>query len=189
MTESTRARVLALAKERNEHVESLAVRPVGLTWCIRHTEIADEVVRILHDDLEANTPDLPPLALIAVGGYGRRELSPHSDIDITVVPSDEASPILDAAIRVLFQDLHWAFCTALKLDVGYAYRLISDAPGLDAKTQTGLMDMRLVAGSLELNRDLENALAASFEIGEFLLSKITEREDMFHKHHDTPLVV
>jgi [protein-PII] uridylyltransferase len=51
------------------------------------------------------------------------------------------------------------------------------------------MDMRLVAGSLELNRDLENALAASFEIGEFLLSKITEREDMFHKHHDTPLVV
>jgi len=146
-------------------------------------------VQVLYDDLQSSHRELPALALIATGGYGRSELSPYSDIDITVVPSDEASPDLDQAIRHLFQDLHWAFCTALRMDVGYAYRLIADAPGLDAKSRTGLMDMRLVAGSHELARQLEAALVESFEVGEFILAKVTEREQMFHKYHDTPLVV
>ncbi|MDR3690192.1 MAG: HD domain-containing protein [Fimbriimonas sp.] len=189
MTDSTRVKILALAAERKDHLVALAARPGGLTWCIQQTLIADKVVQTLHEDAVANHVDLPPFSLIATGGYGRREMSPYSDIDITVVPSDEASPILDSAIRLLFQDLHWAFCTALNMDVGYAYRLISDAPGLDDKTQTGLMDMRLVAGSHELYRELEKALVDSFEVGEFLLAKIIEREEMFHKYHDTPLVV
>ncbi len=189
MTEAAKQKILELVSQRNEHLKQLAVRPVGLTWCISHTDIADEIVRVLYDDLQFFDASLPPVAVIATGGYGRRELSPYSDIDITVVPSDEASPILDQAIRMLFQDLHWAFCTAMKIDVGYAYRLISDAPGLDAKTRTGLMDMRLIAGSHELSRELEHALLESFEIGEFVLAKITEREQFFHKYHDTPLVV
>jgi [protein-PII] uridylyltransferase len=168
---------------------ALAAKPSGLSWSIRHSELADEVVQVLYADLQASQQDLPPLALIATGGYGRSELSTYSDIDITVIPSDEASPVLDRAIRILFQDLHWAFCTALHMDVGYAYRLISDAPGLDAKSRTGLMDMRLVAGSHELGRQLEEALVESFEVGEFILAKVTEREQMFHKYHDTPLVV
>jgi len=185
----TRERILALAERRQAHLQALAAKPRGVSWCVHHSEIADEVVQVLYDDLQASQQDLPPLALIATGGYGRSELSPYSDIDITVVPSDEASPDLDQAIRHLFQDLHWAFCTALHMDVGYAYRLISDAPGLDAKTRTGLMDMRLVAGSHELSRQLEEALVESFEVGEFILSKVTEREQMFHRYHDTPLVV
>ena len=189
MTEATRDRIFSLAKERIDHMETLRTRPVGLTWCIRHTEIADAVVQTLYEGVLAENPEVPPLALIATGGYGRNELSPYSDIDITVVPSDEASPALDQAIRVLFQDLHWAFCTVLKIDVGYAYRLIADAPSLDVKTRTGLMDMRFLQGSHELFRDLENALLESFEIGEFVLAKISEREEFFHKYHDTPLVV
>lgn len=189
MTDATRAAILTIAEQRHALLGALAVKPSGVSWCARHAELADEVVGVLYDDLLAESADVPPLALIATGGYGRMELSPHSDIDITVVPSDEASPVLDQAIRKLFQDLHWAFCTALHMDVGYAYRLISDAPGLDAKSRTGLMDMRIIAGSHELYRQLEQALIESFEIGEFVLAKITEREQMFHKYHDTPLVV
>ena len=189
MTEETRAKILAIADERTSHLQTLLTKPTGLSWCVRHSELADEVVRVLYEDIQAQNPDLPPLALIATGGYGRQELSTYSDIDITVVPSDEASPVLDRAIRVLFQDLHWAFCTALHIDVGYAYRLISDAPGLDPTTRTGLMDMRLLAGSHELSRQLEEALIDSFEVGEFILAKVTEREQMFHKYHDSPLVI
>ena len=189
MTETTRQRILSLAQDRQAHLQLLLEKPTGLSWCGRHTEIADEVVRALYEDVQLEYPDLPELALIATGGYGRKELATYSDIDITIVPSDEASPVLDKAVRTLFQDLHWAFCTALQMDIGYAYRLISDAPGLDPRSRTGLMDMRLVAGSLELNRQLEQALIESFEVGEFVLAKVTERDQMFHKYHDTPLVI
>lgn len=188
MSPETREAVLALAQTRLELLNSLAVTPSGLSWCAKHTDIADQIVRLLCADLQKSIPSLPPLAVIATGGYGRSELSPYSDIDITLVPSDESSPVLDSAVRTFFQDLHWSFCSALKLDVGYAYRLLGDAPGLDAKTRTGLLDMRLIWGSHDLFRDLDEELRESFAGGEFLLSKISERAAAFDRFNDSPLV-
>lgn len=189
MTEETRQLILTLAEAREAHVAELARHPAGLAWCARHTAIADDVVQLVYRDLVSNQPAFPPIALIATGGYGRRELAPYSDIDITVVPDDETAPETDNALRVLFRDLHWAFCTALRLDVGYAYRLISDAPGLDATTRTGLIDMRHLVGSYDVTQRLEIALHDSFSAGEFILAKISERTAALAKHHDTPLVV
>lgn len=188
MTPETKERVLAVAEARQALVRDLADHPGGLAWCARHTDLADEIIRVLHADMAAEFPNLAPMAVVATGGYGRRELSPFSDIDLTIVPSDESAPDLDAAIRRLFQDIHWAFVTALRLEVGYAYRLISDAPGLDAKTRTGLMDLRHVAGSYEVTQALDSALHDTFAAGEFILSKITERVAMFERYHDTPYV-
>jgi len=189
MTPETEARIHHIAQDREALFRNLIEKPSGLGWCARHTDLCDEVVRLLHADLVHAYPNLAPIALIATGGYGRREMSPHSDIDITVVPTEEAAPDLDQAIRRLFQDLHWAFCTVFRTDVGYAYRLISDAPGLDAKTRTGLMDMRHIAGSYDVTQQLDDALHETFSAGEFILSKISEREQMFAKYNDTPYVV
>ncbi|MFZ4506862.1 MAG: HD domain-containing protein [Fimbriimonas sp.] len=189
MSPALRAKIERLAEERGRLLESLRENPSGLEWCDRHTDLIDSVVQALYNELVEEHPEAPPFALIGTGGYGRREMAPFSDIDITVVPSDEASSELDACIRVLFQDLHWAFCTALRLDVGYAYRLIADAPGLDAATRSGLLDMRLVSGSHDLFRRLERALRESMPAGEFALAKIKEREEQYRKHHETPLVV
>jgi [protein-PII] uridylyltransferase len=188
MKPALRERIEAIAAERRAHIESLVDDPHGIAWCVRNTDLADEVLRAVFMDIEESRPGAPPFAVIATGGYGRRELAPYSDIDLTVVPSDEASPELDISIRSFFQDLHEAFVSILKLDVGYAYRLISDAPGLDGKTRTGLMDMRLVVGSYGLYEALDRALLDSFSVGEFILSKIEERLENFAKHHDTPLV-
>jgi [protein-PII] uridylyltransferase len=188
MDPALKKRIQTLGNERRAHIESLVRDPHGIAWCVRHTEIADEVLLAVYAHTVESRPSAPPFAVIATGGYGRRELAPHSDIDLTVVPSDEASPELDGAIRQLFQDLHEAFVSILKMEVGYAYRLISDAPGLDGKTQTGLMDMRLVAGAYAVYEALDRALLDSFSVGEFILAKIEERTEMFAKHHDTPLV-
>lgn len=188
MKPETRERILELGEKRHLLVEELAHRPRGLSWCGDHAQIADEIASLLYHDAVQGFDDLPPLALIATGGFGRRELSPKSDIDVTIVPSDEASQELDGIIRELFRDLHWAYCSVLRLDVGYAYRLVSDAPGLDAKTRTGLMDMRLLAGSFDLFRQLEDALTHTFAAGEFILSKIEERHEAYERYNDTPLV-
>jgi [protein-PII] uridylyltransferase len=146
------------------------------------------VVGIVYEACLAQYPSIPSLAIVATGGYGRSELSPYSDVDLTVIPSDDASPELDHAIRQLFQDLHTAF-GEFGLEVGYAYRLIADAPGLDSKSRTGLLDTRLLDGNLELLHSLETALRESFDVGEFLLEKIGERNDAHRKFHATPLVV
>lgn len=189
MRPETKDKLRALAQKRLDLIERLRTNPSGLAWCAENTQIADEVVETVYGDAFDGSSRNVDVALVATGGFGRRELCPYSDIDITVVPSDEASHELDRLIRSLFQDLHWAFCTALRLDVGYAYRLISDSPGLDAKTRTGLMDMRLVAGSRTLYRQLDGSLQANFPVGEFLLAKIEERAEMYRRFNDTPLVI
>jgi [protein-PII] uridylyltransferase len=189
MKPETRDRIIALGESRLKLVQELPSRPSGLSWCYEHTEIADEIAVLLFEDLYEDRSDSSELSLIATGGFGRRELSPKSDIDLTIVPSDESSAELDGAIRKLFQDLHWAYCTVLRLDVGYAYRLISDSPGLDAKTRTGLLDMRLLAGSRQLFHELEESLHGTFASGEFVLNKIEERDTMYARFNDTPLVM
>ncbi len=188
MKPETLDQIRDLANRRDRLIARLPEHPDGLTWCENHTDLVDEILQLLYEDSVAGSEDAPPMALLATGGFGRRELSPFSDIDITIVPSDEASQALDTTIRGLFQNIHRIFHGLLKMEIGYAYRLISDAAGLDAKTRTGLLDMRLIAGSHDLVRQLESALEQTFSVGEFIHNKLTERDAMFRKFHDSPLV-
>jgi [protein-PII] uridylyltransferase len=195
MTSETRTHIECLKQKRDQLVAQLFERPAGLTWCSEHTRLADEAATAIYQDLLEEHIQVPEVAVIATGGYGRRELCVWSDIDITIVPSlsvdanHETAPDMDRVIRRLFQDIHWAFSTVLRLEVGYAYRLISDASGLDARTRTGLLDMRLLAGSENLFRQLEMELADSLPAGEFMLAKIQEREAMYQRFQDTPWVI
>ena len=108
---------MALGRSRKALLDELPRRPRGLSWCAEHSSIADEISRLLYADVAAEIGHDPPIALIATGGFGRSELSPHSDIDMTIVPADEAAAELDGVIRKLFQDLHWAYCTVLRLSL------------------------------------------------------------------------
>lgn len=188
MTNSAQAFVESVADDRVKLIERLRVRPEGLDWCVEHTRLIDRLISAVYDSVASTYHDLPPLAVIATGGYGRSELAPFSDADLTVVPLDEAHPKIELAVRDLFRDLHVAFAT-VRLNVGYAYRLVNDAPGLDAKTRTGLIDSRLVAGSDEPYQALMRLFRDTFPVGQFLISKIKERESFFRKTNDTPLVV
>lgn len=89
------------------------------------------------------------MALVAVGGYGRGELNPFSDIDIMVLHDDSlpVKQVEDAAQKLLY--LLWD----MKLDVGYSVRTIDDCVEMaaaDATVKTALMDIRFLHGSQEL---------------------------------------
>jgi [protein-PII] uridylyltransferase len=182
-------RVHQLLAARNELLADLGRESGGIAWCADHTQIVDSVVAILSDEIRAAYPGAPRLAIIATGGYGRRELAPYSDIDLTVVPQEEDSPHLDEALRSLFRALHQSLGSLFKFEIGYAYRLIADVPGLDPKTRTGLLDARLVAGSQAVYAELMEAFWQALPSGEFILSKISERDEAMAKTNDTPLVV
>ena len=68
MTEPAKLKILSLADEREAHLNILLTKPTGLSWCARHTEIADDVVRTIYDDVLGAHPEVPPFALIATGG-------------------------------------------------------------------------------------------------------------------------
>jgi [protein-PII] uridylyltransferase len=191
MRPETKQKIERLAGERSRLIDGLRDSPhqAGLAWCNQHSLLCDRVIQSLYEALREESPGFPELAVIATGGYGRREVAPHSDVDLTVVPRDDSDPALDTAVRNLFQAMHWAFGTVLRINLGYAYRLIADAPGLDAKTRTGLIDSRLVAGSPGVHQDLVDAFWESLQVGPFLLDKLVERSNAFQRHHDSPLVV
>lgn len=189
MREDLSGAIERIAAERTHLFEQLPCYAGGLEWCQAHSDLCDRAVRTIYQAALLEEPDASPIALIATGGYGRREMAPFSDIDITLVPMDESSAAIDRLIHRLYQDIHAAFGTTFRIDVGWAFRLIADAPGLDARTRTALLDARIVAGSPDVLRALEDALWESFPVGDFVVAKVEERAAMARKYHDTPLVV
>ena len=173
-------RIEEWVEARLELLGELERRPEGLSWCERHSRLVDETIRSI-------VPENAPFSVIATGGYGRRELSPYSDIDLTIVPFDEGDPRLDEEVRRYYRELHDAFAK-FGLPLGYAFRHLADAPGLDEKSRTGLLDRRLVAGDGRAFRPLIAALNESFAAGDFALAKIRERNLAKASTHDTPLV-
>ena len=178
-----------LIRRRQQLIACAISERSGLQWCRNYSEFADDPVRVAFASAMADVPHPPAISVVATGGYGRQELAPHSDIDLTVIPLDEAHPDHDRIIRKLYDALDHIFATVLRLKVGYAYRLMVDVPGLDATTRSGLFDARWVAGATGPYEALRRALFERFPVGEFLLEKLRERKLAEAKFGDTPLAV
>ncbi len=89
----------------------------------------------------------PGRVLVAVGGYGRAELAPHSDVDFLLLVPEQRSPETDPAIERLLY-LLWD----VGLELGHSVRTLAQcvaAADVDATARTALLDCRHVAGDLE----------------------------------------
>lgn len=118
------------------------------------------------------------LALVAIGGYGRSEMCPHSDIDIAFLAAEEDDPMLDAAVKEAFRLIVEVLIDGERLDVSYAYRPLIDCERLDPKDKTSLLDARWLAGSEMLVRRLHDDLHDTWDGVEYLLDKERERRDI-----------
>lgn len=177
---------------RTARQELLAKAPElsdGLSWCRAYSDLGDSAVRRVATEVLSAVANPPRISVVATGGYGRREMAPYSDFDLVVIPLDEAHPNLDELIRALYRGLHEAMEGAFQAEVGYAYRLVNDAPGLDGKSRSSMIDARLVAGSKAPLKAFQDLLIQTFPTGDFLIDKIREREARMREFHDTPLVV
>ncbi|MEX2244195.1 MAG: HD domain-containing protein [Fimbriimonadaceae bacterium] len=175
-----------LAVRREELLHGLRERPSGLAWCEGHSDLVDEVVREVYAGLFSQVQELPRLAIVATGGYGRRELAPWSDVDLTLVPLDESQPELDRTIKLLYKGLHDSLVDGLGLKLSYALRFASDCAGLDPKTRSGLLDSRVVVGTTEAHDSLMQAFWATFPVAAFVIAKIQEQSASWSKTNDTP---
>lgn len=98
-------------------------------------------------------------AIAALGGYGREELSPYSDIDLMFLMPERCNGTMEGNIREILYPLWDA-----GLVVGHCKRTIKDCVTLlknDMKTRTSLMEMRYLAGDENLYRKFEHSILRS----------------------------
>src|SRR6476660_5211575 len=129
----------------------------GREICARRAELVDILLQYVFSAAAAaareNDRAEVRLALIALGGYGRGELNPFSDIDVMLLhrQRDEISPHLEEMVN---QVLYLLWDSGFK--VGHSTRSIKEAiaqANRDMRTKTAMLESRFLAGDRELARE------------------------------------
>jgi [protein-PII] uridylyltransferase len=191
LLETTEELAEYFTEERQRIKTANQAAPVGRKTCRALTDLTDAVLRQLFVLAAERPSGVSPewarsqMAVVATGGYGRRELSPYSDIDVTFVVAEEENPDLDTVVRELFLSLMEVFSQRAQLKVGYSYRTLADCALMDHQTQTALLDGRLLAGSHVLFHEFSQELTRQLWPAAFVRQKLAERATNAAKHGDT----
>ncbi len=121
-------------------------------------------------------------ALIALGGYGREEMSPRSDLDLMFYYTQEG-----AQTAKLLSDRMLYMLWDLNLDIGYSVRSGASCieESKDSTVRTSLLDGRFLTGSQRVFNDfIENVIpyVTSHDTQTFIKAKLEEREERKHKY-------
>jgi len=127
-------------------------------------------------------------ALLAVGGYGRGELLPYSDVDVLLLLPDDA----DIQAGSPLKDRIEAFITAcwdIGLEIGSSVRTVAECvaeAAADVTVQTALLESRLVTGARRLATRFQADTQALMDPKAFLRAKTLEMHQRHTKYEDTP---
>ena len=125
------------------------------------------------------------VSLVAVGGYGRGELHPHSDIDLLILMRKDFSKKYRERIEMFI-----TFLWDIQLKIGHSVRSISqciDEAKSDISVATNLMETRLVCGNSDLLQLMLKKTGPKkiWRSAKFYKGKIDEQIARHHKHQDT----
>ncbi|WP_262386413.1 Bifunctional uridylyltransferase/uridylyl-removing enzyme [Roseobacter fucihabitans] len=190
-----RTAVVALLRERQKEgraqiATAFAKHPFNARAMTRaYTYLTDHLVisaltvaqDILHP--KPNPTASEHLAVIAVGGYGRGEMAPFSDVDLLFLTPYKITAWAESVIESMLYIL-WD----LKLKVGHASRTVKEClrlGGEDFTIRTSLLEHRFLAGDIALSQKLSQRLRTHLFNGserEFIEAKLSERENRHKKH-------
>ena len=187
----------ALAAGRAELARRLEKRPgAGHDHAHGQAFLIDQLIRVIHDHVvedvypNANRSSGERIALLAVGGYGRGEMAPFSDVDLAFITPDKPTSWCEQVIEAILYYL-WD----LGLKVGHSTRSLADAARMareDVTIRTALLEARFLWG----DQDIYDAASAQFwnEVvpgseSRFVQQKMDERNARHQRMGDSRYVV
>ncbi len=158
--------------------------------------LIDQLLRVIHDHVTThlypapNATQAERLAILAVGGYGRAEMAPHSDVDVAFITPGKRAPWCEQVIETMLY-LLWD----LGLKVGHSSRTVADTIRMareDLTIRTALLESRLVWGEQALYEELRTRFWNEVVKGserQFLAEKLAERNARHKRMGDSRYVV
>ena len=187
----------ALAAGRAELGTRLAASPAaGHEITHGHAFLIDQVIRVVHDHVVndlypvANRSSGERLALLAVGGYGRGEMCPHSDVDIAFITPAKPTAWCEQAIEAILY-----FLWDLGLTVGHSSRSLDEMvrqAKADLTIRTAILESRYLWGDREVYQMASDRFWGDVVPGseaQFTAEKLAERDARHKRMGDSRYVV
>ncbi|MEW4449277.1 [protein-PII] uridylyltransferase [Qipengyuania sp. JC766] len=187
----------ALDDGREELGRRLEENPsAGHEICAGHSFLIDQLVRLIHDHVStnvypsANRSTNERIAIMAVGGYGRSEMAPHSDVDIGFLTPSRRTPWCEQVIEAILY-----FLWDLGLKVGHSSRTPDEVVRMareDLTIRTALVEGRYLWGDNDLYEEAQRRFTAEVVTGserDFLSAKLAERNERHRRMGDSRYVV
>jgi [protein-PII] uridylyltransferase len=122
-------------------------------------------------------------SLIAVGGYGRNELFPYSDIDLLILLPNQHDAALNSQIENLI-----GFLWDIGLNVGHSVRTLDEClaeASNDVTVQTNLLEARLLTGDKKQFSKFTQSIQSLMQPAAFFKAKYKEQDNRHAKFNDT----
>ena len=159
----------------------------GREICARRSELVDILLQYVFGAAVTATSGAKGsgirLTLIALGGYGRGELNPFSDIDVMLLPSERTKKISPQLQEMVQQVLYLLWDSGFK--VGHSTRSIKEAiaeANRDMKTKTAMLESRFLAGDAELAREFREQFRSKCVDGHEREYVETRMQDQVARH-------
>ena len=126
--------------------------------------------------------------LAAVGGYGRGELYPYSDVDVLLLMPDGTSPEKDDALKTKIETFIGS-CWDTGLEIGSSVRTVTECvqeASADITVQTSLLEARFLVGSVKLFKTFQKHYAIALDPKAFFVAKTAEMRQRHAKFENTP---
>jgi [protein-PII] uridylyltransferase len=187
----------ALALGREEISRRLAEKPsAGHDVAEAQAFLIDQLVRVIHDHVvgdvyrASNRSSGERLTVMAVGGYGRGEMAPHSDLDIAFLTPSKQTAWCEQVIEAMLY-----FLWDLGVKVGHSSRSLNDMVRMcraDLTIRTAMLEGRYVWGDQPLYEEGRKRFWTEVVAGterQFVSEKLVERNDRHKKLGDSRYVV
>lgn len=128
------------------------------------------------------------MALVAVGGFGRDQLFPCSDVDVLLLMPDGSAPDAGSELRTRLEGFIGS-CWDAGLEIGSSVRTVAEClaeSAGDVTVQTSLLESRLVCGNAELFAQFQHQYLAQMDPQAFLVAKTLEMRQRHNKYENTP---